>query len=257
MRGMKKKREHAARKIPGFGAWEGFILGLSVLALVGTSFDLFMPPAPGKSSVFERLDYIICSFFLIDFFRNLIRRQDRLAYLRWGWIDLLSSIPAINALRWGRIFYIVRMAIMLRGVKSMHHFVGSIFQNRKNGTLSTAGLVLVTILLSGGILTLHFEQQDPASTIQDGGDALWWAVVTITTVGYGDYVPVTPGGKLVGMILMTSGVGLFAIFSGYLASWLIEGQPQQHPDAAKLARIESELTQLREWLQQQGDKPSS
>ncbi len=248
---------HSRRRFTGFGAWELFILGLSLLTLGGMLYDVIVPPPPGKQSVFQHLDGGICLFFLADFVLNLVRRKDRLAYLRWGWIDLLSSIPVANSLRWGRLVYVVRMALILRGAKSVQKVATAVFHDRKTGTLSTAGLALIAVLLTGAVVALHFERDDPQATIRSGDDALWWAAVTITTVGYGDYVPVTMGGRFAGALLMTSGVGLFAVFSGYLASWLVEGTPRNRLDNTKLAKIEKDLAAIKKALEiQSPDRPA-
>jgi voltage-gated potassium channel len=69
-----------------------------------------------------------------------------------------------------------------------------------------------------GLLELYFEEDAPGANITTAGDALWWGYVTATTVGYGDQYPVTTGGRLTGLIMLTVGVALFATFSGFLAS---------------------------------------
>jgi voltage-gated potassium channel len=152
----------------------------------------------------------------------------------------------LTAARWGRLVYVVRIAIILRGAASVRTVVARLFRNRRSGTISAAGLTLITILFFGSVSVLHFERQHPESTIHDGHDAVWWAVVTMTTVGYGDYVPVSRQGQWVGMIMMIGGVGLFAVLSGYLASWLVDGGRRQRRSWEHMALVEKELRELRE-----------
>jgi voltage-gated potassium channel len=71
------------------------------------------------------------------------------------------------------------------------------------------------------IAVLICEQQDPNAKIKTAGDALWWGIATITTVGYGDRYPVTTGGRIVAVVLMISGIGLFGVFSGLAASFFV------------------------------------
>lgn len=209
--------------------------------------DLLDPTKVGGITPFKKLDHVICIVFLTDFIKNMIVRKDRWRYfVRWGWVDLLTSIPMLTAARWGRFVYVVRIALILRGAASARTVMARLFQNRRTGTLSTAGLTLITILFFGSVSVLYFERQHPESTIHDGHDAVWWAVVTMTTVGYGDHVPVTRQGQWVGMIMMVGGVGLFAVFSGYLASWLVDGGRRQRQTWEHMALVEKELRELRE-----------
>jgi voltage-gated potassium channel len=107
--------------------------------------------------------------------------------------------------------------------------------------LSTFFLAIVVISLSS-IIVMVFESASPDSNIKTGPDALWWAVVTVATVGYGDRFPVTPGGRLIGVALMVVGVGLFGVLSSFLASKFINQQP------AAESELQREVAGLREQM---------
>jgi voltage-gated potassium channel len=98
----------------------------------------------------------------------------------------------------------------------------------------------------GSIAVLHFETVDGAN-IKSAEDALWWATVTITTVGYGDRYPVTTEGRIVGTLLMTAGVGLFGVFSGFVAAWFLSSGQKKEED--ELASVRHELAALRRLLE--------
>jgi voltage-gated potassium channel len=88
-------------------------------------------------------------------------------------------------------------------------------------------------------------ETDASSNIKTAGDAVWWSVTTVTTVGYGDRFPVTTGGRLVAAVLMLGGVGLFGALSGLIASSFL-GQPQQEPAVlAELKALRADLERLR------------
>ncbi len=104
----------------------------------------------------------------------------------------------------------------------MVSFTNHIFANKTQGTFASVSIITVLLVIFSSIAILHVEV-DPKSNIKTAEDALWWAYVTITTVGYGDRFPVTMEGRAIATILMTAGVGLFGIFSGLLASWFVKG----------------------------------
>ena len=99
----------------------------------------------------------------------------------------------------------------------------------------------ITILLAGivlsvaSVMVLQFESQNPDANIQSGGDAIWWGIVTLTTVGYGDFFPVTMLGRITGLFVMFAGVGIIGALASILASLLVAPSTPPEPDAAKEA----------------------
>jgi voltage-gated potassium channel len=80
---------------------------------------------------------------------------------------------------------------------------------------------VILVIECGGILVLLAESPAPDANIHTASDAMWWVYVTITTVGYGDRYPVTSAGRLVGVLVMTTGVGLFGTLAGFIAHKLV------------------------------------
>lgn len=117
----------------------------------------------------------------------------------------------------------------------------------------------MTVISVASVLVLQTESKH-GGNITTGGDALWWAIVTITTVGYGDYFPITPFGRTVAVFVMFAGVGIIGALASILASVLIP-KPEQQVDEtgviadlkAELAAMHRELTTVRELLS--GDRP--
>lgn len=91
---------------------------------------------------------------------------------------------------------------------------------------------------------LQLEKGIDGSNIHNAGDALWWAFVTITTVGYGDFYPVTYEGRIVAAVLMTAGVGLFGTFTGFVASWFLE-EDSDKQDAHVVTNLRTEISELK------------
>ena len=180
---------------------------------------------------------------------QLFTAESKLAYMRWGWIDLLSSIPMVGPLRWGRVARIVRILRLLRGVKSARMISAYIAKRRSDSAFAAAAFVALLTIICVPIGVLHLERDYPDANITTAEDALWWATATITTVGYGDKYPISTGGRFVAIITMTVGVGLFGTFTAFVATWFIEPGEQQQDDELKkiresLASIEDQLKVL-------------
>jgi voltage-gated potassium channel len=95
---------------------------------------------------------------------------------------------------------------------------------------------------------LAFERHYARANIKTGGDALWWAYVTMTTVGYGDEFPISPGGRIVGIVMMTLGLALFGTLTGYLANSF---STRKTPPASVGGALPGDIGALRELVLQQ------
>lgn len=196
------------------------ILILSVYVLVELLVDSFVHLSPELVKLLLIVDNFICIIFLLDFFYRLIKAPSKLQYMKWGWIDLISSIPTFNVLRYGRLVRLFRIIRILRAFRSVRYITQHIFRSRTQGTFATVTMIAVLMLIFGSIAILQVEK-DPASNIKTAEDSIWWAFVTITTVGYGDKYPVTTEGRIIAGFLMITGVGLFGTFTGFIASWFM------------------------------------
>lgn len=189
--------------------------------LAALFIDSIVVLSPEVSSVLQLTDTLICIIFLIDFMRRLLKSENKLHFMKWGWIDLISSIPAIDVLRAGRFVRLFRLLRILRAIRSTKALVTYVFANRKRGAFSTVAVISILLIIFSSVSILLVEN-DPNSNIKTAEDAIWWSFVTITTVGYGDKFPITTEGRMIAAVLMVAGVGLFGTFTGYVASWFME-----------------------------------
>ena len=123
-------------------------------------------------------------------------------------------------------------------------------------------MLALIVLTVASVLVLQFESKAPDANITTGGDALWWAVVTITTVGYGDTSPVTAAGRVTAVFVMFAGVGIIGALASILSSILVPGPPAEPVDTTEapsglnveqeLAAVRSELTAIRALLEISG-----
>ena len=206
---------------------------------VDTVFDL-----PSETSILlNRIDNLVCIIFIGDFIANVITAKSKLGYLKWGWIDLVSSIPNFQVLRWGRFARVIRTLRILRGVRSIKLIIRFLFANRSKGTFASVSMISFVITVFSAIAILNCEVS-PDSNIKTASDALWWSFVTITTVGYGDFYPTTSMGRVIASILIMAGVGLFGTFTAYVASFFIqyeEGEDTEVVEELKAIRKQLDL----------------
>lgn len=211
----------AEQKERQIGLLNLIVFVLSVYVLGALLVDTVVKLPPETSLLLTYIDHVICVFFFAEFCVRFYRAEHKLVFMRWGWIDLVSSIPAVNYLRAGRVLRLIRLLRLIRAFRSTQSFVKHVFKNKAKGAFTSVAILAVLLIIFCSIGILQVEK-DPDSNIKTAEDAIWWAYVTITTVGYGDKYPVTTEGRLIAAVLMTAGVGLFGTFTAYVASWFVE-----------------------------------
>jgi voltage-gated potassium channel len=195
------------------------VLSLYVLLslLISTVFQL-----SGELTVLlNYIDNVICIVFLIDFSIRFKNSENKLEFMKWGWIDLVASIPSVDFLRAGRLLRLIRLLRVFRALKSTKLIYEHINRNKKQSALTSVALISFLMVVFSSIAILQFEK-GINSNIKTAEDAIWWSYVTITTVGYGDKFPITTEGRIIGAILMTTGVGIFGTFTALVSSWFID-----------------------------------
>jgi voltage-gated potassium channel len=141
---------------------------------------------------------------------------------------------------------IMRLLRVLRGVKSARMLAHFVVSRRAESAFLAATLLSLLLLVACSIAILQFEI--PAGgNIATPQDAMWWAVSTMTTVGYGDRYPISAEGRLVAVFLMAAGVGVFGTFSGLVASWFL--LPAAAETESDLQNISRQLRDIREQIE--------
>ncbi|GAB3805903.1 potassium channel family protein [Spirosoma humi] len=223
------------------------MLVLSVYVVIALLIRELVPMYEQNRQLLDQIDTGICLYFLYDFFLRLYQADDKWKFLQWGWIDLLASIPAFDWFRLGQLVRVIRILRMVRSFRSIRDFLHYLFRDRANGTLAVVLLSSVLLMIFGAIAILYVERV-PDANIKTPSDALWWAFVTITTVGYGDRFPVTNFGRLIAAVLMIAGVGLFGTFTGYVANFFVEDEQEQTEN--DMQTLIGEVRQLRHKIEE-------
>ncbi|QKG58930.1 potassium channel family protein [Hymenobacter sp. BRD128] len=218
-------------RVAQLGVLNFAVVVLSVYVLLALLVSTIFRLPPEVAHLLDLADNTICVFFLLEFSIRFYRAENKLAFLKWGWIDLVASVPQVSWLRAGRTLRLVRLLRILRAFRSTKHLLHHLFRSRVQGTFAAAALVAALMVIFSSIAILQVETR-PDSNIKTAEDALWWAYSTITTVGYGDKYPVTGAGRLIAAALMTVGVGLFGTFTGFLASWFVQARQPAPPAPA-------------------------
>jgi voltage-gated potassium channel len=199
------------------------ILVLSVYVLFSLIISTFFSLSEELTTLLNYIDNLICLVFLIDFVIRFRNADNKLAFMKWGWVDLIASIPSVDFLRAGRILRLIRLVRVFRALKSTKLIYEHINRNKKQSALTSVALISFLMVTFSSIAILQFEK-DVNSNIKTAEDAIWWSYVTITTVGYGDKFPITTEGRIIGAMLMTAGVGIFGTFTALVSSWFIQNK---------------------------------
>ena len=214
------------------------LIGLAVLFVAAYAWGVLRPDLPGwLLTTLHVVTVIAWPVFLADYVFRLALAERRWQFVRHNWIDGIAVVlPLLRPLR---ILSLVRVARVIdrRLTTSLHGRVAAYV------TL-TASLVVFMASLA----ELDAERGDPDATITTFGDALWWALTTITTVGYGDRYPVTGEGRLVAGLLMVAGIALLGTVTAAVASWFVNrvaDAARAEGDAADAAADEALRAELR------------
>jgi voltage-gated potassium channel len=203
------------------GYFNIIILVLTIYVLGALLVETFCVLPTETAKLLDFIDKAICLIFFIDFSVRFFKAENKLKFMRWGWIDLVSSIPVVNYFRAGRLLRLIRLLRIIRAFRSSKQLVNHVFKNKAKGAFTSVSIFAVLLIIFSAIAILQVENTKEGN-IKSAEDAIWWAYVTITTVGYGDKFPVTTEGRLIAVVLMTAGVGLFGTFTAYASSWFVE-----------------------------------
>jgi voltage-gated potassium channel len=204
----KSARERAVER------WEQYsTLPLALLALV--YLGLYAVEVLGNESAAVLFDLILISdiiwiIFIVDFLVRLVMHDNKKKFLRKNVIELIGLLlPIFRAFRMFRV--VIAIGFLTRAAKSL--------QGRINIYI---GLILPILVFTCSLGVYEAEHNAPGANITQYGDAIWWAFVTITTIGYGDYYPVTFEGRAIAVLLMLSGLALVSVITVSFASWFLD-----------------------------------
>lgn len=232
-------------RIKGSG-YELFMLMTSVLSMFNVGLILLRPSAIGQE-VAMTIEVLLTPLFAFDFLYRLASAPSRTGYFvrDWGWADLVAIAPLLRVFRIPRIVGVVRHARAAGG----RRIVRDLLATRASAVFFLTMFLVILVVEFAGIAVYYTERGDPAANITTASDAIWWGLVTITTVGYGDQYPVTQAGRLVGTFLLFSGIALFSVLTGFIANAFLAPRGATRRDMAPgPGSVAAELDELRRLL---------
>ena len=152
---------------------------------------------------------------LIYIGKDILTWAGVIGFVRENWLALLALLlPAFRALR------VLRVVIVLRGLQPF-------LRTRSSRVGTIVGVTFPLILYTAALSVLEAERYAEGANITNFLDAIWWAIASVTTVGYGDRFPVTADGRLIATFLMVIGIGLFSALTALLAAWVMGEKNQE------------------------------
>ncbi|GAB2199227.1 ion transporter [Sessilibacter sp. MAH4] len=215
-------------EFPEYGLGRVFALliqALIIISLITFSVDTLPDLSASTKSILQRIELMTVIIFTIEYLLRLItaERKLRFVFSFYGLIDLLAIVPFylptgldLRAVRIFRLFRLIRILKLLRYNQAVNHF--SVALKSIKEELILFGIVAAIMLYLSAVGIYYFEHEAQPEAFQSVFHSLWWAVTTLTTVGYGDMYPITLGGRVFTFFVLMIGLGLVAVPTGLLAS---------------------------------------
>lgn len=208
--------------------WQFIILVLSLYVIIELAIEIIYPFSQKTIDLINHLDLFICAIFIGDFFYFFAKaggekadpkekRKEKLNYLKNHWIDLIASIPFMTFIRVFRLVRVIRIIRLMRGVKGLVNIFRILGTSKLQNILISYIIIMILVMFYCSLAFFTFEKGINPN-VKNYFDALWWAFVSLTTIGYGDIYPYTTEGRIVGMILALAGMGLFSVITAQLAT---------------------------------------
>ncbi len=239
----KERRKGWFDRVERVGEIPMILLALAMIPLL--SLPLIIELSTQTEDIFLIVYWVIWGSFAVELVVKTYLAESRWGYLRENWLDvLIVALPLFRPLRIMRSARILRLVRILRVAAFLNKAFPGLRQLLVAHGLHYVLMVGLFIIFASGVLVTQLEQGTD-SPIQNLGDGLWWALTTVTTVGYGDIVPTSSGARAAGALLMLGGVAIFGAITANIASFFV-AQGDKKPD--KLDEVLTRMERLEKLL---------
>lgn len=203
--------------------------GLILLSALAIALETEPSLPQGLRSFLFGFEVLVLGIFTLEYLLRLIcsARPMHYVFSFWGLVDLMTILPAITlltpqwqAVRIFRLLRLVRLVKLFRGSHAMERLVTAFLEVRAE--LAIFGVIAALMLYVASVGIYIFEHDAQPEVFTSIPQSLWWAVASFTTVGYGDMVPITNGGRIFTTFVLFLGLGVIAVPSAIITTALLE-----------------------------------
>jgi voltage-gated potassium channel len=235
------KRQARLERLERATEWPLTVLALALVPLLLVPWIVPLPP--GVLRLVAIAEVAIWVAFAAVFVGRLTLTTRRLAFIKQNWFDaLIVTLPLVGVVSFHYANHVTAAARVLRAVSALFRVskTGRRFVDQRSTRL--LAIIAISSITVAGTLAYIADRNEPDASIDSLEDGIWWAVTTVTTVGYGDSYPVTAGGRAVALALMLIGIAVFSGLTATVAS--VFAAEQQDETAAELRALREEVARL-------------
>lgn len=241
--------------------FDAIIIGLTLLDVIVLTGIMFVQVNPETYRVIVIFDLIVVSILIVQFIYNFYQAEDKTKYLKDNWFDILGMIPEVLLAGYSGILRYLRLIKILSLLRKN---IVSMFEYIERANLEYGVITLIFVIISGAVMFYFFEYGvNPNVNSMD--DALWFILITITTVGYGDIYPQTVGGRFATLIIIVAGI-TFVSYAAFKITGLFFEQTEDQENIMekqlesmdkKIDQLQDEMDEIKKLLENQiNDKKS-
>lgn len=215
-----------------FRIWNPIVVVVSIFILVSLTLETLYTLNKDTYRLLFNLELVVSAVYIADFALSCYYSVDKKRFFRKEWVYLMISLPYVHLIYWfslaptAEMLFFLQLVRLLRSAKGLTIIVKRLTIKKVNTILGTYSLYLATTLYFCSLAFYSFEH-GVNPTVHSYFDAVWWSIVTVTTVGYGDIAPVTVSGRIIAIILILGGMGLFSTITAYLSSRFLDMHRQK------------------------------